>query len=100
MANAITSLLSGIGSKLGAGAQTIGNAYGSVAANPVASTAIPVALALYSDAAMINSNTNLNKSTDAYAAKKKRMGETGNTGVNIKEFADDLLQTNKISQKE
>ena len=100
MANAITGLLSDINSKLNTGAQTIGNVYKGLEANPVTAVSIPVALALYSYAAMINSTTNLNKSTNSYAATKRRMGETGTTGVNIKEFADDLLQTNKISKKE
>lgn len=124
MANVIAGLLSGAGSKIAPGIATIGE-FGKSMTTPLISNGqiikdgVPLvfegtghvptmarlntpALIVAADAvnANLRSNINLNKSTDAYAATKRRMGETGNTGVNIKEYANDLLQTNKISQKE
>ena len=128
MANAIAGLVSGVGSKvlpkIAPGIATIGELGKSMTTPLISSGQIMVdgeplifeatghvptmaglnipGLIVSADAinANLRSNINLNKSTDSYAATKRRMGETGTTGINIKEFADDLLQTNKISQKE
>lgn len=60
----------------------------------------PIAAGVYSGLAGAQTVKNINESNTPYLNTKNRINEAGYNGINIKEFVDDLLQTNKISQKE